>query len=163
GRTARADRHDVVLDRAKMAKTRAFDFVEAPLVGLHARWEGIAVESQGDEALLRYEATAQMQDGWFRTWASEMKLKKTVEGWKIAFVRSWPSRGLEGGRGVAFDADWWKARDAEVDQAEGLAKARLLLRNLRPADALALLRQRTTAKDATAADWSLLGEAALRA
>src|SRR5262249_37881469 len=110
GRTATADRHDVVLDRAALARVRAWDF---RLVGAGslARYEKVRIEHNGDQATLRCESTAQNGD-WFGTWAIEMRLRKEAGGWKIAFRRGWPVRGLAHGRPVTFDAAWWKARDA---------------------------------------------------
>jgi WD40 repeat protein/serine/threonine protein kinase len=161
GRTATPDKHDVRFDRVTLQKARAWDFYGPGPKGLHTRIENCRVERKGDEASVSYEATGQ-NAVWFRTWAVRTRLKKTGQGWKIAFLRGWPVRGLAQGRGVALDAAWWKARDVEADKAPETKRAALLLEAERPADTLALLRRRTAAAGASAEEWALRGRAALR-
>jgi WD40 repeat protein/serine/threonine protein kinase len=161
GRTATPDKHDVLFDRVTLQKARAWDFYGPAPKGWHTRIERFRVELLGSEATVFYEATAQ-HPVWFRTWAVRTRLKKSEQGWKIAFLRGWPVRGLAQDRCVAFDTAWWKARDVEADKAPEAKRAALLLEAERLGDALALLRRRTAAAGASAEEWALRGRAALR-
>jgi WD40 repeat protein len=160
GRSEHPDRHDVVLDRAKIEKKRPWDFREMVPGAAWGRREDVSVSKDSDGAVLRCTVTV-VADGWFRTWLTVWRMKKSKEVWKIASLRTWPVRGWHRGRGVVFDAAWWKARDADVDRAEGEARARALLEAQRPAEALELLKQLTAAGAGTAEPWALRGQAAL--
>jgi WD40 repeat protein/serine/threonine protein kinase len=164
-RAADPGRHDLKLDRATLAKMRAWDFHGPPQRAQRTHYEKFHVERVGDKARVFYEATVQNDAwSWFRTWAVQAEVRKGPQGWQIAFIRAWPVRGKARGRGVVFDDAWWQARDAEADKAPEKDRARILMDDaLRPADALALQRQRTAADGASAEDWALRGRAALSA
>jgi WD40 repeat protein/serine/threonine protein kinase len=162
GRGELPDRYDVVLDRAKIEKKRPWDFRDVVPGASWGRYEDVSVSKDGDGAVLRFTATALTADGWFRTWREVMRMKKSEKGWKIAYLRTWPVRGQFRGRGVVIDAAWWKVRDADVDRAEGEAKARALLEAERPAEALELLKQLEPAVGGAAEPWLLRGHAAQR-
>jgi tetratricopeptide (TPR) repeat protein len=160
GRSELHDRHDVVLARATIERKRPWDFPDMVPGATWGRREDVNVRKDGDGAVLRCTVTV-LADGWFRTWRVVMQMKKSEGAWKIASLRTWPVRGQHHGRGVVIDAAWWKARDADVERAEGEARARALLEAQRPAEALSLLKHLTAAGAGAAEPWALRGMAAL--
>jgi WD40 repeat protein len=124
------------------------------------------VRIEKSSATLTGRFVAQWPTG-FEAWGGSQSLRRTGQGWKIVEERAWPLNRREGDRVTVYDAAYWELADALVVLVRYFGDSTQLARVLdvanRPTEAHATARRLTERKGATAADWVLRGDLAVKA
>jgi WD40 repeat protein len=165
GRGEEPDRHDLTMDRSQLEAIRRIQFGEPLPTAGQSSYEDVRVEVGGDRASLGFRVVGAWKDG-FSEGAALFRLRRTARGWQIVEERGWPVRSRQGPKTVVYDAETWKAKDAAVEVRRGgdLRKlAEALDEASRPAEAHAVARELTAQDGASARDWSLRGNLAVKA
>jgi WD40 repeat protein len=154
--------YDVRHDRRRLEEVRRLQFPVSAATEIQLSYEDVQIRVEGVQAECRFLQTASL-GGWFRTSRTTVRLRKRPQGWRIVRFHSWPLAEMEDGV-RRFDAAHWKAKDEAVEKARKAGDGRRLATALEKAqqyaETLAVARQLTASKDATAEDWALYGRTA---